>query len=109
MLLQRVRDVVRGSCLQEFTKGDVASFSGQNSELIGDKRFGLLQLKYRDSIRDSILQSAGYRSFEMSICELQKVDVSSYSDDEKTLFFVNIHNTLTGKLYVYKAACNMLI
>jgi hypothetical protein len=96
MLLQRIRDVVRGSCLQEFTKGDLASFSSQAS-VVGDKRFGLLQLKYRDSIRDSTLKSPGFRSFEMSVCELQKVDVSSYGDDEKTLFFVNVHNILAGQ------------
>jgi hypothetical protein len=97
MLLQRIRDVVRGTCLQEFTKGDVASFSSQASEAQGDKRFGLLQLKYRDSIRESTLKSPGYRSFEMSVCELQKVDVSAYGDDEKTQFFVNVHNILSGQ------------
>lgn len=99
MLLLRLNDILRG--FLDLNGDERPSFSTSEGP---NKRFSVLKIKFRQTVRNALLQSGMYRSFELCVCEFQKVDLSPLSDDEKTLFFINLFNIITVHALVTNGA-----
>jgi hypothetical protein len=94
LLLQKLHDVIRVVCRNEFnTQEDSRSFESTSQ----DKKFSVIKVKLRESIRSAIISSTEFRTFEIVACELQNVDIIGLDDDHKTLFFINLYNIISCK------------
>lgn len=94
LLLSKLIEIIRLVCRLKYDAEEDLRTYENDSNLF----FSLLKVKMRESVRNAILNSEDFRLFEMMSCELQKVDASSLDDDQKTQFFVNLFNIMTGKL-----------
>lgn len=96
MLMQRLLEIIRSVCKKEFNREeDQRTYESAST----DKKFSIMRVRLRESVRNAVIASAEFRLFEMMTCELQRVDVSGLDDDHKTIFFVNVFNIITGALF----------
>lgn len=46
--------------------------------------------------------SSAFRTFEVESCQLQKVNLAGLNSNQKTLFFLNVYNTIVCKCFFYE-------
>lgn len=49
---------------------------------------------------DNFIASSAFRSFQLQCCQLQKVNISSLTFNERLLFFANLYNTIYGMMMI---------
>lgn len=77
---------------------DYCRSSGESNSGVDDNYD--IQLKIKPGIFDSLLSSSAFRSFEVAICQFQKLNINGMTLNSRVVFFCNLYNIITGK-YCY--------
>lgn len=61
---------------------------------------GICRIKINSQVLHDIQHLSAFKKFEIECCQLQKVDLTGTTTNERLLFFVNVYNMLMGTFLV---------